>query len=86
MSAASRVPKPLLRRNMGRALDGGGAFAGGRNLGQTFPNPAVGALMVRQETNRVIISRGVTARGGRPHAEAEALRTAGALQKARRST
>jgi diaminohydroxyphosphoribosylaminopyrimidine deaminase / 5-amino-6-(5-phosphoribosylamino)uracil reductase len=52
---------------------------GGRNLGQTFPNPAVGALVVRPGRDQpIIVGRGVTGRGGRPHAEAEALRTAGA--------
>jgi len=55
---------------------------GRRNLGQTFPNPAVGALVVRwQEGTPVVVSRGFTARGGRPHAEAEALRRAGAAAK-----
>jgi diaminohydroxyphosphoribosylaminopyrimidine deaminase/5-amino-6-(5-phosphoribosylamino)uracil reductase len=51
---------------------------GRRNLGQTFPNPAVGALIVRFENGQpVVVSRGYTAQGGRPHAETEALRIAG---------
>lgn len=51
---------------------------GRRNLGRTFPNPAVGALVVRFENGRpVIVARGWTAAGGRPHAETEALRIAG---------
>lgn len=55
---------------------------GRRNLGQTFPNPAVGALVVRWEGGEpVIVSHGFTARGGRPHAEAEALRRAGSGAK-----
>ena len=55
---------------------------GRRNLGQTFPNPAVGALIVRwQDGEPVILSRGFTARGGRPHAEAEALKRAEAAAK-----
>lgn len=45
-----------------------------RNLGLTATNPSVGTLIVR---DGVIIGRGVTARGGRPHAEAEALAEAG---------
>jgi diaminohydroxyphosphoribosylaminopyrimidine deaminase / 5-amino-6-(5-phosphoribosylamino)uracil reductase len=53
---------------------------GRRNLGQTFPNPSVGALVVCGNDSRVI-SRGVTAKGGRPHAEAEALAIAGAAAK-----
>ena len=55
---------------------------GRRNLGQTFPNPAVGALVVRwHEGEPIVLSRGFTARGGRPHAEAEALKRAGAAAK-----
>jgi len=51
---------------------------GRRNLGQTFPNPAVGALIVRFENGEpVVVARGYTAEGGRPHAETEALRLAG---------
>src|SRR5688572_3213385 len=45
-----------------------------RNLGQTWPNPAVGAVLVK---NGEIVGRGYTARGGRPHAETEAIRQAG---------
>jgi diaminohydroxyphosphoribosylaminopyrimidine deaminase/5-amino-6-(5-phosphoribosylamino)uracil reductase len=52
---------------------------GRRNLGQTYPNPAVGALIVRMEAGQpVIVGRGWTARGGRPHAETIALDEAGA--------
>lgn len=51
---------------------------GRRNLGRTYPNPAVGAIIVRQEENGpVVVGRGFTARGGRPHAETEALKAAG---------
>ncbi len=42
------------------------------------PNPAVGALIV---TDGVVIARGWTGVGGRPHAEAEALAAAGAAAK-----
>jgi diaminohydroxyphosphoribosylaminopyrimidine deaminase/5-amino-6-(5-phosphoribosylamino)uracil reductase len=45
-----------------------------RNLGLTATNPSVGTLIVK---DGVIVGRGVTARGGRPHAEAEALAEAG---------
>ena len=45
-----------------------------RNLGRTAPNPSVGALVVR---NGLIVGRGVTAPGGRPHAERIALDQAG---------
>lgn len=43
-------------------------------LGTTAPNPAVGCLIVREGGKEpVVIARGATARGGRPHAEAVAL-------------
>ncbi len=47
---------------------------GRRNLGATAPNPAVGALVVR---DRVVVGRGWTEVGGRPHAEPLALALAG---------
>jgi diaminohydroxyphosphoribosylaminopyrimidine deaminase / 5-amino-6-(5-phosphoribosylamino)uracil reductase len=51
---------------------------GRRNLGQTFPNPCVGALIVQFDGGRpIIVARASTASGGRPHAETEALRIAG---------
>src|SRR5499426_4512498 len=46
---------------------------GARGLGQTWPNPAVGAVVVKEG---VIVGRGWTQAGGRPHAEPEALRRA----------
>jgi len=48
---------------------------GRRGLGRTWPNPAVGAVIVK---DGVIVGRGWTQPGGRPHAEIEALRRAGA--------
>jgi diaminohydroxyphosphoribosylaminopyrimidine deaminase/5-amino-6-(5-phosphoribosylamino)uracil reductase len=50
---------------------------GERHLGMTWPNPAVGALVVRHDDGPVIIAQGVTGRGGRPHAERVALYAAG---------
>jgi diaminohydroxyphosphoribosylaminopyrimidine deaminase/5-amino-6-(5-phosphoribosylamino)uracil reductase len=47
---------------------------GRRGLGRTWPNPAVGAVIV---SDGVIVGRGWTQPGGRPHAEIEALRRAG---------
>jgi diaminohydroxyphosphoribosylaminopyrimidine deaminase / 5-amino-6-(5-phosphoribosylamino)uracil reductase len=47
---------------------------GRRGLGQTWPNPAVGAVIVK---DGVIVARGWTQPGGRPHAEVEALRRGG---------
>ncbi len=46
---------------------------GRRGLGNTWPNPAVGAVIVK---DNVIVGRGWTQPGGRPHAEVEALRHA----------
>jgi diaminohydroxyphosphoribosylaminopyrimidine deaminase/5-amino-6-(5-phosphoribosylamino)uracil reductase len=46
---------------------------GRRGLGHTWPNPAVGAVIVK---DGVILARGWTQDGGRPHAEVEALRRA----------
>ncbi len=45
-----------------------------RALGTTWPNPAVGCLIVR---DGVIVGQGITAPGGRPHAETEGLAMAG---------
>jgi diaminohydroxyphosphoribosylaminopyrimidine deaminase/5-amino-6-(5-phosphoribosylamino)uracil reductase len=51
---------------------------GRRGLGNAWPNPAVGAVVVRYEGGEpVIVGRGWTQPGGRPHAETEALRRAG---------
>jgi diaminohydroxyphosphoribosylaminopyrimidine deaminase/5-amino-6-(5-phosphoribosylamino)uracil reductase len=53
-----------------------------KHLGLTSTNPAVGTLIVRDDGNGpVIVGRGVTAIGGRPHAEAEALAEAGELAR-----
>jgi diaminohydroxyphosphoribosylaminopyrimidine deaminase / 5-amino-6-(5-phosphoribosylamino)uracil reductase len=46
-----------------------------RGLGTTWPNPSVGCVVVRATGE--IVGRGLTAPGGRPHAEAVALRRAG---------
>jgi diaminohydroxyphosphoribosylaminopyrimidine deaminase/5-amino-6-(5-phosphoribosylamino)uracil reductase len=45
-----------------------------RSLGRTWPNPAVGCVIVK---DGVIVGRGRTQDGGRPHAEADALAQAG---------
>src|SRR6185312_1043919 len=47
---------------------------GRRGLGRTWPNPAVGAVVVK---DGVIVGRGWTQPGGRPHAETEAIKRAG---------
>lgn len=51
---------------------------GRRGLGQVWPNPAVGCVIVK---DRRIVGRGTTASGGRPHAEVVALAQAGPAAK-----
>ena len=51
---------------------------GRRGLGQVWPNPAVGCVVVRDGR---VIGRGWTAPGGRPHAEPQALARAGAAAR-----
>jgi diaminohydroxyphosphoribosylaminopyrimidine deaminase/5-amino-6-(5-phosphoribosylamino)uracil reductase len=45
-----------------------------RGLGNTWPNPSVGCVIVR---DALVVGRAVTAPGGRPHAETAALASAG---------
>jgi diaminohydroxyphosphoribosylaminopyrimidine deaminase/5-amino-6-(5-phosphoribosylamino)uracil reductase len=59
------------RRMMAAALR-----IGRRNLGQTSPNPAVGCIIVQGDGDPIVVGRGWTAAGGRPHAEKEALKEA----------
>lgn len=55
---------------------------GRRHMGMAAPNPSVGALIVKTTgAEPEVIARGVTAKGGRPHAETEALKTAGEAAK-----
>ncbi|WGR74706.1 MULTISPECIES: bifunctional diaminohydroxyphosphoribosylaminopyrimidine deaminase/5-amino-6-(5-phosphoribosylamino)uracil reductase RibD [unclassified Bradyrhizobium] len=65
----ARESKDADRRFMHLAL-----ALGRRGQGRTWPNPAVGAVIVK---DGVIVGRGWTQPGGRPHAEPEALRRAG---------
>lgn len=62
-------PDPVDARFMALAL----ALAE-RHLGRTAPNPSVGCVIVN---DGVVVGRGWTAPGGRPHAEASALARAG---------
>ncbi|MEO8667556.1 MAG: bifunctional diaminohydroxyphosphoribosylaminopyrimidine deaminase/5-amino-6-(5-phosphoribosylamino)uracil reductase RibD [Bauldia sp.] len=66
------VDQDLDRRMMAAALR-----LGRRNLGQTYPNPAVGAILVQTDGGLTVVGRGWTAPGGRPHAETIALAEAG---------
>jgi diaminohydroxyphosphoribosylaminopyrimidine deaminase / 5-amino-6-(5-phosphoribosylamino)uracil reductase len=69
LAQKSKQSKQLDRRFMQLALT-----LGRRGQGRTWPNPAVGAVVV---ADGVIIGRGWTQPGGRPHAEREALKRAG---------
>jgi diaminohydroxyphosphoribosylaminopyrimidine deaminase/5-amino-6-(5-phosphoribosylamino)uracil reductase len=64
---------PADRRFMQAAL----ALAG-RGLGNVWPNPAVGCVIVK---DGIVVGRGWTQPGGRPHAETEALSRAGAAAR-----
>jgi diaminohydroxyphosphoribosylaminopyrimidine deaminase / 5-amino-6-(5-phosphoribosylamino)uracil reductase len=65
----AQAQKDIDRRFMELALT-----LGRRGLGRTWPNPAVGAVVVKDS---VIVGRGWTQAGGRPHAEPVALAQAG---------
>src|SRR5204862_5207177 len=67
--AKTRESKAADHRFMELAL-----MLGRRGQGRTWPNPAVGAVVVK---DGVIVGRGWTQPGGRPHAESEALTRAG---------
>jgi diaminohydroxyphosphoribosylaminopyrimidine deaminase/5-amino-6-(5-phosphoribosylamino)uracil reductase len=68
-SRSSLLPMNSDQRFMQLAL-----ALGRRGQGRTWPNPAVGAVIVK---DGVIVGRGWTQPGGRPHGEPEALRRAG---------
>ncbi|WBV44658.1 bifunctional diaminohydroxyphosphoribosylaminopyrimidine deaminase/5-amino-6-(5-phosphoribosylamino)uracil reductase RibD [Pseudoroseomonas cervicalis] len=50
-----------------------------RGLGNVWPNPSVGCVLVSPQGQ--VVGRGWTAPGGRPHAETEALKRAGAAAR-----
>ena len=78
MPARKQKPEAAPDPELDRRLMAAALRLGRRNLGRTYPNPAVGALIVRMEDDAaVVVGRGVTAEGGRPHAETEALAEAG---------
>jgi diaminohydroxyphosphoribosylaminopyrimidine deaminase/5-amino-6-(5-phosphoribosylamino)uracil reductase len=69
LAQKSRESKAADQRFMQLALT-----LGRRGQGRTWPNPAVGAVVVK---DGVIVGRGWTQPGGRPHAEPVALQRAG---------
>lgn len=74
MTSSATVPETEAdRRFMRLAL-----ALGHRNLGRTWPNPSVGAVVVAGEAGfERIVGQGVTAPGGRPHGEPLAVAMAG---------
>lgn len=64
------MPDPADREHMRAAL----ALAA-RGLGNAWPNPSVGCVLVAPDGH--VVGRGWTQPGGRPHAETEAVRRAG---------
>ncbi len=69
-----RPGQRLDRRFMAQALG-----LGARHLGATWPNPSVGAIVTRDTADGpVVVARGLTQPGGRPHGEALAFARAGA--------
>jgi diaminohydroxyphosphoribosylaminopyrimidine deaminase/5-amino-6-(5-phosphoribosylamino)uracil reductase len=73
MPAAPKIDAEFDRRMMAAALR-----LGRTALGRTSPNPAVGCIIVRSDGDaRIVVGRGATAAGGRPHAERVALAEAG---------
>ena len=64
MTDRSAVDRAFMRQ----ALD-----YGARHLGATWPNPSVGAIVTRDTPDGpVVVARGLTQVGGRPHGEAHA--------------
>ena len=51
----------------------------GRGLGNVWPNPAVGCVLVREDLSGNVVGRGWTQPTGRPHAETVAIKNAGKL-------
>ncbi|HEX2018834.1 MAG TPA: bifunctional diaminohydroxyphosphoribosylaminopyrimidine deaminase/5-amino-6-(5-phosphoribosylamino)uracil reductase RibD [Aurantimonas sp.] len=77
MTDAGAAPTPAVTETDRRFMAAAIRFAM-RNAGRTGTNPSVATLIVRDDgAGPVIVGRGVTALGGRPHAETVALAEAG---------
>jgi diaminohydroxyphosphoribosylaminopyrimidine deaminase/5-amino-6-(5-phosphoribosylamino)uracil reductase len=74
MSGGEGAPPPAASAARDDLLMAAALAFGRRSLGLCAPNPSVGALIVR---DGVLVGRGVTARGGRPHGERLAIDAAG---------
>ena len=69
-----RSPPPDAESSQDERFMAAALAFGRRNLGACAPSPSVGALIVR---DGILIGRGVTSMGGRPHAERNAIDQAG---------
>jgi diaminohydroxyphosphoribosylaminopyrimidine deaminase/5-amino-6-(5-phosphoribosylamino)uracil reductase len=74
MTRAPGTPDPVQDAALMRAA----LALAARGLGNTWPNPSVGCVIAR---DGAVVGRGWTAPGGRPHAETEALKRAGAAAR-----
>lgn len=73
---------PVIDTEFDRRMMAAALRLGARNLGHTGTNPAVGCVIVRSDGDaRIVVGRGWTAVGGRPHAEKAALAEAGKAAK-----
>lgn len=79
--ARQDAPNPKPDAEFDRRVMAAALRIGRREMGQVNPNPAVGCIIV---AGRVVVGRGWTAAGGRPHAEQVALAEAG--ERARGAT
>ncbi|MBN8532532.1 MAG: bifunctional diaminohydroxyphosphoribosylaminopyrimidine deaminase/5-amino-6-(5-phosphoribosylamino)uracil reductase RibD [Rhizobiales bacterium] len=71
-----------MRRPSDEALMSAAIALARRGLGRTWPNPSVAALVVDDSVDPpIMLGRGITAPGGRPHAEANAVMAAGSAAR-----
>lgn len=76
--AFSAAPSAHSREVLDKGFMATALALGARNLGHAAPNPSVGAVIVASTaTGPLVVGRGVTHPGGRPHAERVALDRAG---------
>lgn len=78
MNEISSMAMPAADEDTDRAMMRAAIALGRRALGTTAPNPAVGCIVAR---DGIVVGRGSTRAGGRPHAETEALADAGELAR-----
>ncbi len=72
--ALTNEPNPAKLTKLDRRMLASAIACGAAGVGRTWPNPSVGALVVR---DGLVVARGRTAAGGRPHGETISLNSAG---------